>query len=174
MTTMEVIGVQTTSTLVDVSPLRAQLEGDVVTPEDEGWDEARLAWNLAVDQRPAAVALPESADDVVVVVRFAREHGLRIAPQGTGHNAAALAAASGSLEDAILLKTVRMRGVTIDPATRTARADAGVLWIEVVEAAAEHGLAALAGSSPDVGVVGYTLGGGSPGSRASTASARIK
>ena len=148
-----------TTTLVDVRPLRAQLEGGVVAPEDEGWDEARQAWNLAVDQRPAAVALPESAADVAAVVRFAREQGLRVAPQGTGHNAAALAAA-GSLEDTILLKTVRMRGVTIDAEARTARAEAGVLWIEVVEAAAQHGLAALAGSSPDVGVVGYTLGGG--------------
>ena len=151
---------QTTPTLVDVRPLRVQFEGDVVTPDDEGWDEARLAWNLAIDQRPAAVALPQSAEDVAAVVRFAREHGLRVAPQGTGHNAAALAAAAGSLEDAILLKTVRMRGVTIDAEARTARAEAGVLWIEVVDAAAEHGLAALAGSSPDVGVVGYTLGGG--------------
>ena len=69
-------------------------------------------------------------------------------------------AALGDLADTILLKTHRMRGVTIDPDTRTARAEAGVIWIEVVEAAAEHGLAALAGSSPDVGVVGYTLGGG--------------
>ena len=60
----------------------------------------------------------------------------------------------------ILLKTERMRGVTIDPERRIARAEAGTIWIEVVEAAAEHGLAALAGSSPDVGVVGYTLGGG--------------
>ena len=159
MTTREVFEVQMTTTLVDVRPLRAQLEGDVVAPEDEGWDEARLAWNLAIDQRPAAVALPESAADVATVVRFAREHGLRIAPQGTGHNAAALAAA-GPLDDTILVKTVRMRGVTIDAETRTARAEAGVLWIEIVEAAAEHGLAALAGSSPDVGVVGYTLGGG--------------
>ena len=64
------------------------------------------------------------------------------------------------LDDTILLKTERMRSVTIDPDTRIARAEAGVIWIEVVEAAAEHGLAALAGSSPDVGVVGYTLGGG--------------
>ncbi len=160
MTTMEVTEVQMmTTTRVDVRPLRAQLEGDVFAPDDEGWDEARLAWNLAVDQQPAAVALPESAADVAAVVRFAREHGLRVAPQGTGHNAAALAAA-GSLEDTILLKTVRMRGVTVDAGARTVRAEAGVLWIEVVEAAAEHGLAALAGSSPDVGVVGYTLGGG--------------
>jgi hypothetical protein len=87
---------------------------------------------------------------------FAREFGLRVAPQGTGHNAQPL----GSLEDTILLKTERMRGVSIDPARRTARVEAGAVWLEVVEAAAQHGLAALAGSSPDVGVVGYTLGGG--------------
>ena len=141
---------------LDLRPLRARIDGDVVGPGDADWDEARLAWNLAVDQRPAAVAVPESAEDVAAVVAFARAEGLRVAPQGTGHNAAAL----GDLADTILLKTHRMRGVTIDPDTRTARAEAGVIWIEVVEAAAEHGLAALAGSSPDVGVVGYTLGGG--------------
>ena len=66
----------------------------------------------------------------------------------------------GDMSDTILLKTERMRGVTIDRENRIARAEAGTIWIEVVEAAAEHGLAALAGSSPDVGVVGYTLGGG--------------
>ena len=136
--------------------LRELVDGDVVTPADENWDEARHAWNLAVDQRPAAVALPESAEDVIEIVRFARERGLRVAPQGTGHGAAAL----GDLGDTILLKTERMRGVRIDPERRIARAEAGTIWIEVVEAAAEHGLAALAGSSPDVGVVGYTLGGG--------------
>jgi predicted outer membrane lipoprotein len=66
----------------------------------------------------------------------------------------------GPLEDTILVKTERMREVSIDPARRAARVQAGVLWLEVVEAAARHGLAALAGSSPDVGVIGYTLGGG--------------
>ncbi|HEX5799553.1 MAG TPA: FAD-binding oxidoreductase [Gaiellaceae bacterium] len=146
----------TTTTLVDVRPLRSALQGDVVAPEDEGWDEARQAWNLTVDQRPAAVVLPESAEDVRDTVRFAYEVGLRVAPQGTGHGAAAL----GDLGDTILLKTERLRGVEIDPEARTARVAAGTIWIEVVEAAAEHGLAALAGSSPDVGVVGYTLGGG--------------
>jgi hypothetical protein len=72
-----------------------------------------------------------------------------------GHNAAAL-----SLGGDILLKTERMRTVSIDPATRTARVDAGVLSSEVADAAAAHGLAALTGSSPDVGMVGYALGGG--------------
>ena len=141
---------------LDLRPLRENLDGDAIGPDDPSWDEARSAWNLAVDQRPAAVVLAESALDVVATVAFAREHGLRIAPQGTGHGAAAL----GDLDGTILLRTSRMRGVEIDPQARIARVEAGALWIDVVEAAAEHGLAALAGSSPDVGVVGYTLGGG--------------
>ncbi|HWC39868.1 MAG TPA: FAD-binding oxidoreductase [Acidimicrobiales bacterium] len=130
--------------------------GTIVTPDDPSWDEARQAWNLAVDQHPAAVAMVESTDDVIALLGMAREHGLRVAVQGTGHNAAAL----GPLADTILLKTDRMKGVEVDPAAKTARVRAGEVWINVVGAAAEHGLAALAGSSPDVGVVGYTLGGG--------------
>ena len=130
--------------------------GRIVTPDDEGWDEARQAWNLAVDQRPTAVAMVESTDDVIAVLASARQHGLRVAAQGTGHNAAAL----GPLTDTILLKTDGMRGVEVDPAAKTARVRAGEVWLNVVGAAAEHGLATLAGSSPDVGVVGYTLGGG--------------
>jgi len=136
--------------------LRDLLDGEVVMPSDPAWDEARLAWNLAADQRPAAVVFVESVDDVVAVVDYARENGLRVTAQGTGHFANSL----DSLADTILVKTVRMRGVEIDPDARTARAEAGVPWEEVSLAAAEHGLAALAGSSPDVGVVGYTLGGG--------------
>jgi len=128
----------------------------VVLPHDPRWNEARVAWNLAVDQQPAAVALPESAADVMAVVRWARSRGLRVAPQGTGHNAAAM----GSLAHTVLVKTERMRGVEIDAERRIARVEAGVLWAEASEAAAQHGLAALAGSSPDVGVVGYSLGGG--------------
>ena len=132
------------------------LDGQIVLPGDERWDESRRAFNLAVDQRPAAVVFPESPQDVAAAVRMAVERGQRIAAQGTGHNAGPL----GSLEDTILLKTDRMRGVTIDAPARTARVEAGVVWSEVVEAAAQQGLAVLAGSSPNVGVVGYTLGGG--------------
>jgi FAD binding domain/Berberine and berberine like len=136
--------------------LASALPGKVVLPGDVRFDEARRAWNLAIDQRPAAVAFPESPQDVAAAVLFAREFGLPVAAQGTGHGAGPL----GSLDDTILLKTERMRGVVVDPARRTARVEAGVAWLEVVEAAAQHGLAALAGSSPNVGVVGYTLGGG--------------
>jgi FAD/FMN-containing dehydrogenase len=146
----------TPETTLHARALRARLTGDLVLPGDDSWDEARRAWNLAVDQRPAAVALPETAEDVVAIVDFAREHGLRVAPQGTGHNASPL----GWLDETILVKTERMRRVEVDPASRRARVEAGVLWMEVTEAAAEHGLVGLAGSSPDVGVVGYSLGGG--------------
>jgi FAD/FMN-containing dehydrogenase len=81
---------------------------------------------------------------------------LRLAAQGTGHNAAPL----GPLDDTILVKTERMRGIEIDAQSRVASIEAGVRSLELVEAAATHGLAPLTGSSPDVGVVGYTLGGG--------------
>ncbi len=125
-------------------------------PSDPTWDEARAAWHLDVDQRPSAVVHAETADDVIATVNAARALGLRVAPQSTGHNAAPL----GHLEDTILLKTSAMRGLRIDPVARVARAEAGARWMDVTPAAAEHGLAALAGSAPDVGVAGYTLGGG--------------
>jgi FAD binding domain/Berberine and berberine like len=134
----------------------AVLEGKVFLAEHGAFDRARQAWNLAVDQRPAAVVVAESIEDVVATVQLAREHGLRVAAQGTGHGAAAL----GSLEDTILLRTDRLRAIQVDPERRIARLEAGVTWLDAVKAAAQHGLALLAGSAPDVGVLGYTLGGG--------------
>jgi hypothetical protein len=128
----------------------------VLRPESEGWDEARSAWNLAVDQRPEAIVVAESAQELASAVALARAEGLRVAAQGTGHGAGAL----GPLEGTLLLRTDRLRGVRVDPESRIARIEAGTLALELVEAAAEHGLAPLAGSSPDVGVVGYLLGGG--------------
>ena len=140
----------------DLETLRTAVAGDVFTPGEVGYDQARQAWNLTTDQRPAVVVMAESADDVVQAVRFARSRGMRIAPQGTGHGSEPLE----PLEGAMLLRTVRMRGVRIDPAAGIARAEAGALWQDVTVPAGEHGLAALAGTSPDVGVTGYTLGGG--------------
>jgi hypothetical protein len=136
--------------------LGSSLSGQVLLSGDPEWDEARQAWNLAVDQRPFAVALVESVEDVVKIVEFARAEGLRIAPQATGHGASALAV----LDDTILVKTSRLRGVEIDAGARRARIEAGALWEDVVGPAAERGFVVLHGSSPDVGVVGYTLGGG--------------
>ena len=135
--------------------LRTDVTGHVLVPGDAGYDQARQAWTLTVDQRPAMVVEVASAADVAASVRFARSHGLRIAPQGTGHGAAPLESLEGAL-----LRTSRLRAVRIDPDTRTARADAGALWQDVVAPASEHGLAALAGTAPNVGVTGYSLGGG--------------
>jgi FAD/FMN-containing dehydrogenase len=129
---------------------------EIVRPGDAGYDAARPAWNLAIDQRPAAVAIPRDADQVVAAVLYAKHEGLRVAAQGTGHNASPL----GDLSDTLLVKTHEMRGVEIDASNRVARVEAGALWGDVVAPAGEHGLAALAGSSHDVGVVGYSLGGG--------------
>ena len=136
--------------------LRAAISGEVFVPGDFGYDQARQAWNLAANQRPSVVVLAESAADVVQAVRFARLQGMRIAPQGTGHGSEPLE----PLEGVMLLRTVRMRRVGVDLVSRTARAEAGALWQDVTVPAGQHGLAALAGSSPNVGVTGYTLGGG--------------
>lgn len=128
----------------------------VVRPTDADWDAARQAFNLMVDVRPAAVAFPEDEDDVKAVVRHARDSGLRIAPQATGHNAGPL----GSLADTILVNVSRLDGVAIDPAAQRVRVGAGVKWEKVAPALSDHGLAGLHGSSPDVGIAGYSLGGG--------------
>jgi FAD binding domain len=135
---------------------RDRFDGRVITPADSGWDEARTPWQLAVDQRPAAVVLAASEHDVIATVRAARACFLRVAAQATGHNANPL----GPLDDTVLLRTSGMRGVEIDVRRRVARVQAGAVWGDVSAAAAEVGLAALAGSARDVGVVGYTLGGG--------------
>lgn len=136
--------------------LRTGIRGEVFVPGEPGYDQSRQAWTLAVDQRPAVVVEAESAADVIAAVLFARSEGLRIAPQGTGHGAGPLE----PLDSALLLRTSRMRGVRIDPDAQTARAEAGALWQDVTVPASDHGLAALAGTSPAVGVTGYTLGGG--------------
>jgi hypothetical protein len=141
---------------VALDTLRASFSGPLNAPGDAGYDDARAAWNLTADQHPVLVAEPRTADDVVALVRFAREQGLRVAPQGTGHNAQARA----GVDESILLNTRLMRGVEIDFEHRSARVEAGALCADLTAPASELGLAALAGSSPDVGLVGYTLGGG--------------
>ena len=131
-----------------LASLTESLEGSVVFPDHPSWDAAREAYNLAIDQHPAAVAFPADARDVQAIAHDARSRGLRIAPQRTGHNAGPL----GSLEDVILLKTDRLDEVTIDRDALRARVGAGVKWEKVVPRASELGLAALHGSTPDVSI----------------------
>jgi FAD/FMN-containing dehydrogenase len=137
--------------------LRDLCGGAVHLPGDPAYDMARTPWNTLVCDHPAAVAYPAFPDEVAEVLRAAASLGLGVAAQGTGHGAPALA---GRLGNAVLLRTSAMDEVRIDVDRRIARVEAGALWGDVVDAAGAHGLAALHPSAPDVGVVGYSIGGG--------------
>jgi FAD/FMN-containing dehydrogenase len=141
---------------VDQSTLDAIVSGRALTPGCDHWDLARAAWNLTADQHPAAVVYAESPDDVAAVVAFAGDNGLRVAAQGTGHGAGC----RSSMEGMILIRTDRMTAISVDPGERVGRFEAGVIWSDAGHAAGEHDLAVLSGSAPDVGIVGYTTGGG--------------
>jgi hypothetical protein len=140
---------------VDVSfePLDARLTGSVHTPGDPQYDALVSPWNLAVEVRPAAVVDARTAEDVAEAVRFAGAHGLTAGVQATGHGA--IPGISGHL----LVATKGLDELTVHP-EGWARVGAGVKWLPVIQAAAPYGLAPLSGSSSDVGIVGYTTGGG--------------
>ncbi|MGA6175251.1 FAD-binding oxidoreductase [Streptomyces sp. NPDC012600] len=139
-----------------LSRLVAQVRGEVLTPEDAGYEEELAGFNRIglADHRPHVVVAARATADVRAAVSFAAELGLPVGVQATGHGTAAPA------RGGVLVSTRRMNAVTVDPLTRTAQVEAGARWHQVIARAAAHGLAPLNGSSPLVGVVGYTLGGG--------------
>ena len=128
--------------------------GRVLTPEDAGYDEERQGFQAGDAHRPDRIVLAETAQDVQEAVSYARERGLPVAVQATGHGLS-VAARGG-----VLVSTRRMTGIRIDPEARTAWVEAGVLAGDLVAEAARHGLAPVNGSFPGVGVVSYVLGGG--------------
>jgi FAD/FMN-containing dehydrogenase len=134
--------------------LRADLKGELFEPGDEGYDGARAAWNLDAHQYPALVVMAEDAADIVAAVRLARERGLGVGVMATGHGVASLP------DGGLLINTSRMKGVHIDPVAQTARVEPGAKWKDVIPEAQKFGLAGLLGSTSDVSVVGYTMGGG--------------
>jgi FAD/FMN-containing dehydrogenase len=134
--------------------LARSLRGAIHLPGDDEYDVQRATWSGTLDQRPALVAEAESAADVRAAVVAAQEHGLPLAVQSTGHGMHAAA------DGALLLKTSAIAEVLVDPDRRIARVGPGARWGEVIAAAAPFGLAPLSGTSPSVGVAGYTLGGG--------------
>lgn len=138
---------------VPFTELSARTQGTVATPDDEEYDALVTPWNVAIPVRPAAVLAAETDQDVVEAVRFAAEHGLRVTPQATGHGPMA------DLLTELVVTTSRLDEVVVHP-EGWARVGAGVKWLRVVEAAAPYGLAPLSGSITDVGIVGYTTGGG--------------
>ena len=134
--------------------LRAVVTGVVATPGEPAYAELVTPWNVAVEMQPAAVVAVRTAEDVAAAVAFARRNGMTVGVQATGHGAIS------SLAGHLLIVTRELDEVTVHASERWARVGAGVKWIRVIEAAAPHGLAPLNGSSSDVGVVGYTTGGG--------------
>ncbi|MFP5281998.1 MAG: FAD-binding oxidoreductase, partial [Actinomycetes bacterium] len=133
--------------------LDARTAGTVAVPGDAAYDVLVSPWNLAIPVRPAAVLAAETAQDVVEAVRFANRHGLRVTPQATGHGPMA------ELTRELLVVTSGLDDCVVHP-EGWARVGAGVKWLRVVETAAPYGLVPLSGSITDVGVVGYTTGGG--------------
>ena len=128
----------------------------LIRPGDEGYDEARQAFNLTVNQRPVLVGRPADEFDVIELVRYARDVGLKVAPQRTGHNAGPI----DWRKPAMLLRTDAMRSVEIDAVNRRARVSGGARWLDLIDDLSEMGLAALHGSARDIGIAGYSLGGG--------------
>lgn len=135
---------------------RARLRGALMLPGEAGYDEARTLWNAMIDRRPALVVRCLGVADVVTGVTFAREHGLLLSVKGGGHNIAGLAVCDAGL----MLDLSLMRGVWVDPVTRTARAQAGCLLGDVDRETQLHGLAAVLGVVSNTGIAGLTLGGG--------------
>jgi FAD/FMN-containing dehydrogenase len=136
--------------------LRRSFAGDIITPRDGGYDEARRLWNAVHDLRPAALVRPTTVADVATAIRFGRDHDLEIAVRSGGHSASGHSSCDGGL----VIDLSAMRGVTVDPERRTAQANGGALLGELDVAAQAHGLVCPIGVIGHTGVAGLTLGGG--------------
>ncbi len=130
--------------------------GEIITPGDQTYNEARRLWNAIHDRRPAVIVRPSTPEQVAAAVRFAREHDLEIAVRSGGHSAAGFGGRDGGL----VVDLSGMRGVEVDPRARTARANGGALLGELDVAAQAHGLVCPVGVVGHTGVGGLTLGGG--------------
>lgn len=134
--------------------LRSALKGPVFGSSDDGFEDACRGFNLAHEYRPELTVLPSSAAEVATAVRHAADHDLEVHVQATGHGLGA------QTHGGMLINTSGLKQLSLNPDTGNVRVGAGVRWGEVIAAAGPHGLAPLNGSSPDIGVVGYTMGGG--------------
>jgi FAD/FMN-containing dehydrogenase len=141
---------------LDAERLRAGVRGPVILPGDAGYDAARAIWNGAIDRRPGCIVRCEGVADVVAAVRFARERDLLVAVRSGGHGVGGHAVCDGGL----VIDLSPMKGIRVDPAARTARAQAGVLWGELDRETQLHGLATVGGIVTHTGIAGLTLGGG--------------
>jgi FAD/FMN-containing dehydrogenase len=134
----------------------AGLRGEALRPGDAAYDEARRVWNEMIDRHPGLIVRCSGAADVIDAVNFAREHDLRLAVRGGGHNVAGTAVCDGGL----VIDLSGMRGVRVDPAGRTARVEGGATWGDLDRETQVFGLAAPGGVVSTTGIAGLTLGGG--------------
>lgn len=150
------MGTTSTYSAGGLNELRSSCSGQIIEADDGGYDEARRVHNGLIDRRPAIIVRCRSAADAAAALRFARAEGIDISVRGGGHNVAGRAVADG----AVMIDLAEMKGIHVDPDARTVRAEGGVLWGELNDATAKHGLAVTGGAVSTTGVAGLTLGGG--------------
>lgn len=149
----------TTTTVLDaerIETFSATCSGSLLQPADDGYEDARRIHNGLIDKRPALIVRCRGAADVADAIRFAREAGLEISVRGGGHNVAGRAVTDGGL----VIDLTEMKGIYVDPAARTVRAQGGSTWAEFNRETAVHGLAVTGGAVSSTGIAGFTLGGG--------------
>src|SRR5215213_1045021 len=139
-----------------VATLRASARGQTLLPGDDGYDAARVVWNAMIDRRPALIVRAAGVADVIAAVNFARDSGLPVSIRGGGHNVAGKAVC----DDGVMIDLSLMKGLRVDPARRTVRAQGGVTWGELDHETGACGLATTGGFVPTTGIAGLTLGGG--------------
>ena len=139
-----------------VAELAGNVSGSVLGPEDAGYDEARAVHNGLIDRRPALIVRCHTTSDVVAGLALAGRTGLEVSIRGGGHNVAGRAVSNGG----VMIDLAEMKGIKVDPEQATVRAEGGVLWGELNDAAGAHGLAVTGGAISTTGIAGLTLGGG--------------
>ena len=140
-----------------VQQLSANFRGQIIRSRDDGYDVARAVFNGMIDRRPALIARCAGTADVVAAVNFARDNDLQVAVRGGGHSVPGYAVVDGG----VVIDPLPMKGVWVDPGTRTARAQAGLTWGELDRETQLFGLAVTGGRVTHTGIAGLTLGGGS-------------
>ena len=139
-----------------IGSLESIIDGEVIREGQSGYDECRSVWNARFDRRPDLIVRCSSTSDIAASVRFAREEGLLLSVKGGGHDYAGNTVGDGGLPVDLGL----MNSVTVDATGRRAVAEAGARWCDVDAATQPHGLATPGGTVSEVGIAGFTLGGG--------------
>src|SRR5260221_9251812 len=139
-----------------IKELRPSLRGALLRPGDDSYEAARRVWNGMIARKPALIVRCAGVADVITAVNFARTNHLLVSVRGGGHSVAGNAVCDGGL----MIDLSGMKGIQVDPARRTARAEPGLTWGEFDHETQAFGLATTGGFVPTTGIAGLTLGGG--------------